>query len=204
MAEPELRNTMAMLPDNAGLILGGAVLVLALFLAIWRRLTPVTTLCSIGVGAAVAGGWWYTSELAAQAFDIVSVQSVSFTGPSVDTLMSLINEPSVPPSFGIGLVPGVFAGSFLSAVAGHEFRIQSFTEQASMPRYIVGASLMGFGSMLAGGCAVGAGMTGGAVLASTAWVALLAMWLSAGLTDLVLDRPAAQSTSRWEWARRHT
>ncbi|MEZ5799744.1 MAG: YeeE/YedE thiosulfate transporter family protein [Nitratireductor sp.] len=30
-----------------------------------------------------------------------------------------------------------------------------------MLRYLVGASLMGFGGMLAGGCAVGAGVTGG-------------------------------------------
>ena len=51
--------------------------------------------------------------------------------------------------FGIGLVPGVFAGSFLSSIAGRDFRIQSFNEQAAMPRYIVGACLMGFGAMLA-------------------------------------------------------
>lgn len=48
---------------------------------------------------------------------------------------------------------------------------------------------MGFGGMLAGGCAVGAGVTGGAVMALTAWVALLFMWLAAGLADWVLDRP---------------
>jgi uncharacterized membrane protein YedE/YeeE len=46
---------------------------------------------------------------------------------------------------------------------------------------------MGFGGMLAGGCAVGAGVTGGAVMALTAWVALFFMWLSAGITDRVLD-----------------
>ncbi len=44
------------------------------------------------------------------------------------------------------------------------------------------------GGMLAGGCAVGAGITGGAVLALTAWLALLAMWLSAGITDFLIDR----------------
>ena len=45
-------------------------------------------------------------------------------------------------------------------------------------------------SLLAGGCAVGAGVTGGSVMALTAWIALLFMWLSAGVTDLLLDRPA--------------
>jgi len=44
-----------------------------------------------------------------------------------------------------------------------------------MLRYIAGAILMGFGSMLAGGCAVGAGITGGALFALTAWLALVGM-----------------------------
>jgi uncharacterized protein len=48
-----------------------------------------------------------------------------------------------------------------------------------MLRYFAGAVLMGFGAMLAGGCAVGAGVTGGAIFALTAWLALLAMWFGA-------------------------
>jgi uncharacterized membrane protein YedE/YeeE len=69
-----------------------------------------------------------------------------------------------------------------------------------MPRYIAGAVLMGFGSMLAGGCAVGAGMTGGAIFAVTAWLTLLGMWAGGGLADRWLDRegvssPGAQSST---------
>ena len=56
--------------------------------------------------------------------------------------------------------------------------------------FLIGASLMGFGSMLAGGCAVGAGVSGGAVLVVTAWVALFCMWLGAGVTDYLVDRKA--------------
>jgi uncharacterized membrane protein YedE/YeeE len=52
--------------------------------------------------------------------------------------------------------------------------------------------LMGFGSMLAGGCAVGAGMTGGSIFALTAWLALIGMWAGAGLTDRWMD-PQSQS-----------
>ena len=47
---------------------------------------------------------------------------------------------------------------------------------------------MGFGGMLAGGCAVGAAMTGGSVFSLTAWVALFAMWASGGITDFLVDR----------------
>ncbi|MGZ8368814.1 MAG: YeeE/YedE thiosulfate transporter family protein [Rhodoplanes sp.] len=61
----------------------------------------------------------------------------------------------------------------------------------SMRRYIVGAVLMGFGGKLAGGCAVGAGVSGGAIFAFTAWAAwvtLACIWVAAGVTDLLLDR----------------
>jgi uncharacterized membrane protein YedE/YeeE len=68
-------------------------------------------------------------------------------------------------------------------------KIEGFHDGYSMRRYILGAVLMGFGAMLAGGCAVGAGVTGGAVFALTAWVALGGMWLGAGVTDLIVDRP---------------
>ena len=33
--------------------------------------------------------------------------------------------------------------------------------------------------MLAGGCTVGAGMTGGAIFALTAWLTLISIWLGA-------------------------
>jgi uncharacterized membrane protein YedE/YeeE len=58
-----------------------------------------------------------------------------------------------------------------------------------MSRYIIGAVFMGFGSMLAGGCAVGAGMTGGAIFAVTAWLTLGGMWIGGGAADYLLDRP---------------
>jgi uncharacterized membrane protein YedE/YeeE len=64
-----------------------------------------------------------------------------------------------------------------------------------MRRYIAGAILMGFGAMLAGGCAVGAGVTGGAVFALTAWLTLASMWAGAGITDWALDRTSAAPAS---------
>jgi uncharacterized protein len=54
-----------------------------------------------------------------------------------------------------------------------------------------GAVLMGFGGMLAGGCAVGAGLSGAAVFTLTSWVTLIAMWASAALTDRLLDQQSA-------------
>jgi uncharacterized protein len=50
---------------------------------------------------------------------------------------------------------------------------------------------MGFGGMLAGGCAVGAGLSGAAIFTITSWVTLCTMWAAAALTDRLVDqRPA--------------
>jgi uncharacterized membrane protein YedE/YeeE len=45
---------------------------------------------------------------------------------------------------------------------------------------------MGFGAMLAGGCAVGAGVSGGAVFSTTALLAVFAMWIGAMATVRVM------------------
>lgn len=182
------RSLLTYLPQKSGLFLGVALLVLALVLAYRGRMSVWVALSALGVGAVVASGWWITNWHAGWSFEPVIVQSVSFTGPSTDTLMGLVNEPRIPYTFGVGLVPGVFLGAFLASVFAREFQLQSFDQDTGMLRYLVGAILMGFGSMLAGGCAVGAGVTGGSVMASTAWTALLFMWLAAGLTDLLLRR----------------
>ncbi len=183
------RNLNLHLPAGAGLVLGIVTMAIAVLLVARHRLSIAQTVAGACVGGAVVLGWWSTSLIAGYAFDVVAVESVTFTGPSADTLMVLIAQPDVPYSFGLGLVPGVFAGSLASALLAGEVEIQTFTDATPLPRYIIGAVLMGFGSMLAGGCAVGAGVTGGSIMALTAWVALLSMWVGAGLADLAVDRP---------------
>ena len=174
-------------PEGLGIALGLAGLVLAVAVAWHNRIGLRRWLGAIGVGLAIVSGWWLTYSLSLQSFDPVPVQSVTFTGPSADTLMAFLNTPSLPLSFSLGLVPGVFAGSAIASLLGRQFKIVTFDGSVGLPRYLFGAGLMGFGGMLAGGCAVGAGVTGGSVFALTAWVALLSMWISAGLADRVLD-----------------
>ena len=47
----------------------------------------------------------------------------------------------------------------------------------------------------AGGCAVGAGVSGASVFALTAWISLIGMWAGAGLTNHLLDRPKQQENA---------
>ncbi|MEM9911351.1 MAG: YeeE/YedE thiosulfate transporter family protein [Pseudomonadota bacterium] len=145
------------------------------------------------VGLAVFGGWLLTTRIAAASVDVIAVQSVTFTGPSTDALMALIGERSAPLTFGLGLVAGVFLGALVAALWAKEARIQRFEAEIPMERYLLGGILVGFGSMLAGGCAVGAGLTVGSVLALTALVAVVCMWVGAITTQLLLTAFAAET-----------
>jgi len=188
LIQPEQRNVAEYLPEHFGIILGLSLIIMALVLAARTHVGVYKIVGSIIVGITIAGGWLYTSQLSAASFETIAIESITFTGPSANTLMALINEPSLPLSFGIGLVPGVFAGSFIASILSGSFKIERFSVETGMGRYISGAVMMGFGGMLAGGCAVGAGLTGVSVFSLTAIVALSAMWVSAGITDMVVDR----------------
>jgi uncharacterized membrane protein YedE/YeeE len=85
-------------------------------------------------------------------------------------------------------VPGVFLGAFTAAALFGELKLEGFEGGASMRRYIAGALCMGFGGMLAGGCAVGAGLSGAAIFTLTSWVTLCAMWAAAAATDRLIDQ----------------
>lgn len=178
-----------------GLMLGLIWLAIGVQLARRSRVAVTHAVAAAGVGAVVAAGWVVTYALSLLSFTPVKVTSVTFTGPSADTLMAFVGSRTIPFGFDIGLVPGVFAGSLLMALATREFAWQGFEGSPGVARYIIGAVLMGFGGMLAGGCAVGAGVTGGAIFALTGWLALAAMWAGAGLTDALVDRAAGTATA---------
>jgi uncharacterized membrane protein YedE/YeeE len=166
--------------------IAGLVLLAGITLGLARQVRVSHTIAAACVGVAVGLGWLATHAIAQTSFEIIPISSVTFTGPSTDTLMGLVNSTRLPLGFGAGLVPGVFVGAAAMAMLTRDWRIQRFGPETPMENYLLGAALMGFGSMLAGGCAVGAGMSGGAILALTAWVAVGAMWLGAMVTHLLM------------------
>lgn len=172
----------------------GALVFAAVWLGaavVWARRQRVAAwgwLGAIGVGLAVAAAWWFTAAVARTGFDPHPVQALSFTGPSAEVLTRVLFASDRAPTFDLGLVPGVFAGSFLAAWWFGELKLEGFDGGASMRRAIAGAVCMGFGGMLAGGCAVGSGLSGASVFALTAWIALVAMWAAAAITDRLVDQ----------------
>ena len=172
-----------------GLAFGLVWMAAALFFAVRSGWGLWKWVGGIGTGLAVAAGWWFTHFMSTQSFQAIQVQGLTFSGPSAEWLMRVLSSPVPAIGFDFGLLPGVFVGSFIGAWVGRDLKLEGFTDGYSMRRYIAGAILMGFGSMLAGGCAVGAGMTGGAIFALTAWITLVGMWLGAGITDRLMDGP---------------
>lgn len=173
----------------------GLGLLVAIAMALRARLEWSRWIASILVGVAVGLGWVLTYAVSQVSFEVVPVGSVTFTGPSTDTLMGLVNAPDMPASFGVGLVPGVFLGAGAMALWRREFKLERFGPDTPMERYLIGAFLMGFGAMLAGGCAVGAGMSGGAVFSLTAWLAVFAMWIGATLAHRLLGQRSIQAAA---------
>lgn len=179
------------LGHGGGLVLGAIWALAALYFV---KRSPTRTfwmwIGGIGTGLMVAAAWGFSQWVARTSFDPVQIQGITFSGPSAEWLMRVLAQPAPKIGFEFGMLPGVFIGSAIGALVGKDFKLEGFGGGYTMPRYIVGAILMGFGSMLAGGCAVGAGVTGGALFAITAWITLLGMWIGAGLTDRFIDMPS--------------
>lgn len=172
-------------------LFGGLWFVAGLGLALSNRVSLARSLGAIGVGLMVAAAWWFNYAMAAASFELVPVHALSFTSPSADVLMYTLAPPGGKLTFDLALIPGVFVGSFVAGALGGDLKLEGFDGGATMRRYIAGGALMGFGGVLAGGCAVGAGVSGASVFALTAWIVLWSMWFGAVATDRLVDRRSA-------------
>jgi uncharacterized membrane protein YedE/YeeE len=198
--------TSVTIPLNAPAWLIGAVLI-ALTLSIVLRyaltgagvLKPL--LFGLAIGALVPLGWVGTGFVLYDEFDPIALQSLSFTAPAAEALFWAITSTAIPASFGAALAGGVILGSLIQSVVTRSFQWQSFEGPAQTGRYGAGAVMMGFGGVLAGGCTVGAGLSGVATLGPAAILALASIVIGAKTAELALNAPsfslsAGSSTTR--------
>lgn len=166
-----------------GLVLSAALLIIGLVFFVRHHAGRwALGAGAISTGVAIALGWGFTQTIAASSFEPVAVQSLSFSAPSAEWLMRVLSSANAAGwGFDTGLLPGAFAGSLLGALIGGDFKLEGFKTENKLGHYLSGAMLMGFGAVLAGGCTVGAGMSGGAIFALTAWLTLMGIWIGAGL-----------------------
>ena len=163
-------------------------LIAGVVLAFYNRVSPARMAGAIGVGLTIAAAWRFNFAMAETSFELVPVHALSFTSPSADVLMFTLSPPGGKLTFDLGLIPGVFIGSFIAGAFGKNLKLEGFNGGTTMRRYIAGGALMGFGGVLAGGCAVGAGVSGASVFALTAWIVLWSMWFGAVIMDRLVDR----------------
>ncbi len=182
--------------DLASLLGGGGNLnlVLSLIIGAGLLLFAVRYLRNLGgwlgaamVGAMVAAAYYLTggplgkaaleaSELMDTPPEGLGTQSFSFAAPLGDVVHYLsLGGASVALTFGVVAVVGVLLGGFVSTLIRREFSFQGFGNLHETSINLLGAILLGVGSVLAMGCTVGHGFSGIATLALGSIVAMLAI-----------------------------
>ncbi len=162
-------------------LIGGGLLAYALKQRALRE-SMDNILVGIVIGACVIAGWYVTGFLGVDDFDPVPVESMSFISSSGNSVNYLMSFTGATINFGIALIFGMIAGSFVYAVISGNFRIETFSKRAQMVSHLVGGALMGFGGILSVGCTIGQGVTGLSSLAMGSLLATLAIVFGSALT----------------------
>lgn len=182
--------SLAALPGGA-LLWGGIIAIAALAYA-GRSRAPVLHLTFAAlIGLLVPIAWVGTGFVLFDDFDPITMESLSFTSPSSETLFWTIASTAIPAGFGVGLLGGVIIGAFGQSLIAGRFKWQSFETPRQSGRYFSGAVLMGFGGVLAGGCTVGAGLSGVPTLSIAALLALAAIAFGAVLSNQLIGTQSA-------------
>jgi uncharacterized membrane protein YedE/YeeE len=139
-----------------------------------RSATSITA--GLIIGLTVIAGWVITGIVAVDEFNPVPLASITFVSPAGESLQYLMTFTGSTINFGIAVIGGVIAGSFLMAKATGTFHIESFAHRGDLIHHLVGAALMGVGGVMALGCTIGQGITGMSTLALgsvIAWLSIL-------------------------------
>ena len=133
----------------------------------------------IAIGLLIPAGWFATSYLGADPFNPAPVASLTFVAPLSDTLQYAMLSTGSTLDFGIAVVAGVLAGSFVTALATRRFELEGFSSPRAMLRSLGGATLMGVGGALDYGCSIGQGLTGLSTLAVPSMLAATGILIGA-------------------------
>ncbi|MFN3752298.1 MAG: YeeE/YedE family protein [Thiobacillus sp.] len=192
-----------------GAVIGGLLLVWAFKSADFRRSFD-NILGGLVIGLAVLAAWYVTSNVMVnadgetmslqsyvQSWDFyapadavkpastaaLAPQSFTFINPMGQTLGYAMNGfDSSLLTFGIMALAGVILGSLLWSLVSRSFRIEWFASGRDFVNHLIGATLMGFGGVLAMGCTIGQAITGFSTLALGSILTFIAIVLGAAIT----------------------
>lgn len=186
--------SLAALPGGA-LLWAGLIAAASLGFALRSGNRIGTLTLAAAIGLLVPAAWVGTGFVLYDDFDPIAMQSLSFTSPAADTLFWGIASTSIAPGFGVGLLGGVLAGAFVASLLSGGFAWQSFETPRQTGRYMAGAVLMGVGGVLAGGCTLGAGLSGVPTLSVSAILAIAMIIAGARAMQALLNRGAFASAA---------
>ena len=153
-------------------VMGGGLLFFCFKDAGFRR-SPANVSSGLIIGVLICSGWWITGVLGYDDFEPTPLTSFTFVAPSGESIQYLMIFTGATINFGIAAVAGVIAGSFVAAMTGGTFHLESFADTRDVLRNLGGAALMGFGGVVAMGCTIGQGITGISTLSAGSLIALL-------------------------------
>ncbi|MEP1354253.1 MAG: YeeE/YedE family protein [Tateyamaria sp.] len=173
-------------PLATGLVAGGALLIWAISSAEMRR-SPGHMFWGAVVGLAIVSGWIGTYWVAMAGFEAEPIETHTFAAPVGDTIFYSMTASGNALSFSVGSVLGVVIGAALGSYSKGHFRWEACEDPRELRRQIMGAAIMGPGAILAVGCSVGQGISAFSVLAFSAPLAFLAIFVGAavGLKQLI-------------------
>ncbi|MDD9721276.1 YeeE/YedE family protein [Sulfitobacter sp. PR48] len=183
--------SLAALPGGA-LLWTGLIAAAALAIGLRSGNRPLHLVLAVLIGLLVPLAWVGTGFILYDDFDPIAMESLSFTSPSAETLFWSIASTSIPAGFGVGLLGGVVAGALLASLIFGGFAWQSFETPRQTGRYLLGAVLMGIGGVLAGGCTLGAGLSGVPTLSVAAVLAIVMIGIGARATHALLSDAAVR------------
>ena len=192
-----------------GALIGGLLLIWVFKSADFRSSSD-NILGGLVVGLAVLAAWYLTSNIAVDAEgEVMSLQAYvqnwdfyspadavrpADAGPLASQSFTFINPMGQTLgyaasgfertllTFGIMALAGVIAGSLLWALISRSFRIEWFASGRDFFNHLVGATLMGFGGVLAMGCTIGQGITGFSTLALGSILTFVAIVVGSAVT----------------------
>ena len=173
-------------PLATGIAAGALILAATLAKAEMRR-SYSHIFWGVIVGLAIVSGWVGTYWVAMNGFEAEPIETHTFAAPIGDTIFYSMTASGTALSFSVGSVLGVVIGAVLGSYSKGHFRWEACDDPRELRRQILGAAIMGPGAILAVGCSVGQGISAFSVLAFSAPVAFVAIYVGAaiGLKQLI-------------------
>lgn len=159
----------------------GLVLIAIAFTGQRVPLRPRQVVWGAMVGLAIVSGWIGTQWVADTGFAAEPPRTHTFAAPLGETLIYLMTASGTPLSFGVGSIFGVLLGALTGSLLRGEFRWEACDDSRELKRQIAGAAMMGAGAILAFGCSIGQGISAFSLLAYSAPLTLLLIFVGAAL-----------------------